>query len=203
MDPFVAEFQVRHDRYDGRPLAVDGNMGPQTRWAMAVAQLPRQRRDTVQRAVRGLGVQERTGANDHPFIAYLLQRCGLGPGHAWCAAFASWALELAAPRQALARVLALKDMFGAIEPGALPLAGDLMWFPTGPSTGHCGIVIGSDETLSLCIEGNSDNRCRLTRREHSEVLYRVTGPARDSFSSPWPGIPGSPPIVAPNFHGTR
>lgn len=191
-------FQMLHDGYDGRPLRVDGVMGPQTQWAQDVLRMPVPRRKAVYRLIRCLGLQERSGNNDHPFIDAVLARCDLGPGYAWCAAGLSWALEpVGCEPQSMA--LGLLDAFPRVE---MPVAGDVMGFPTNDEgSGHCGGVIGVNSMFSLCVEFNSDNRVRLTRRSHDDVQYgRTFDKGRTS-----PGIPSyyGAPLIHPGRAGTR
>jgi hypothetical protein len=80
----------------------------------------------------------------------------------------------------------------------MPLPGDVMWFPTGPSTGHCGIVIGLGAGEVACVEHNHNDRTALTRR--------LSGLVRFGSPLPLPILPGVPPglILAPvQYAGTR
>jgi hypothetical protein len=142
----------------------------------------RTRQEIVERARLHVGHRE-TSNNRSPLIDAWLRRCGLGPGYAWCAAFASWCVEdremhltgedspvLAPVKQAGA--LKLGRMFPATRD---PQPGDLMYFATDDKgAGHVGVVVGGDEDRVLCVEGNSANSVRYAYRTRAEVLFART-----------------------------
>ena len=149
------------------------------------------RRQIVQRAQTHVGHREVT-ANRSPLIDAWVRRCGLEPDdprgpYPWCAAFASWCIDVAQP--------------GAVKLGAMfpettdPEPGDLMWFTTDDTTGagHVGIVVETGARECLCVEGNSDNAIRLVRRMKSEVRFSRTRSER------W----WSAPLVRVERAGTR
>jgi hypothetical protein len=154
----------------------------------------RTREDIVERAKLHVGHRE-TSQNRSPLIDSWLRRCGLGPGYAWCAAFASWCLE----DVALASAVKLGLAYPATS---RPELGDLMWFRTNhKGNGHVGIVVAGDELTVLCVEGNSDNRVRIVRRLRHEVQFASTREERLEL----PIILSSDkhPLVPVSFEGTR
>jgi hypothetical protein len=104
-DQDLIQFQSEHTDHEGKPLAVDGDLGPITLWAMAVDNLSAERRKTVLTACEHVGVKEEPmGSNRGPDIDFWLKRCGVpvpkdpkepAPKNAWCAAFVSYVLSQA------------------------------------------------------------------------------------------------------------
>lgn len=140
------------------------------------------RAEILERAKRHVGHRE-VSPNRSPLIDEWMRACGLDPagGHPWCAAFVSWCLGLT---PGIAGALKLGTSFTATT---APLPADLMYFATNASgSGHIGIVVerGLDEVL--CIEGNSENSVRWTRRLRSEVLFATLPLPSDSA---WPAVP--------------
>lgn len=192
----VKRFQSAHSDHRGQPLDVDGDLGPVTRWAMAVDKLSEFTRDAVRAACDSVGfVEDPIGSNDDPdgWIRGLLKRCEVPPDLAWCAAFASWVVH--GPKIAGAQRL------GQHYPKTMnPNAGDLMWFPTGPITGHCGIVIGVSMTEVMTVEGNLENRVQCVRRPRMHCNFaRVS----DERGDPPPVIVFGVPLKSVNRIGTR
>jgi len=194
----VRAFQSAHSNHRGEPLDVDGVLGPETRWSMAVEALGPERRDYVRAACNAVGfVEDPIGSNDDPegWIRGLLARCGVAPDLAWCAAFASWIVH--GPKIAGAVRL------GQHYPKTMnPLPGDLMWFPTGNGNGHCGIVIGVSMVEVMTVEGNLDNRVQCVRRERMMCNFsRVTD---EPVQGAMPGIiTKGVPMRVVNRIGTR
>lgn len=150
----------------------------------------------VARAKQHVGHREVT-PNRSPLIDTWLRKCGVDTGLPWCAAFASWCIDAARPTA------------GALRLGAQyaetrnPQPGDLMWFATdAKGAGHVGIVIagvGLDEVL--CIEGNSGDCVRYTRRTRSQVQFSST---RQSEDLPLPdGTDVKAPLLGVSYAGTR
>ncbi len=157
----------------------------------------RTRAEIVERAKQHVGHRE-TAENDSPLIREWLARCGIHKPSAWCAAFASWCLEDAA----LAGALKLGH---AYHETAFPQPGDLMWFPTDDDGhGHIGIVIDVSGREALCIEGNSENSVRYTRRLIEQVRFSRT---RDVDAESMPPVSPSAwvraPLVRVSKVGTR
>jgi hypothetical protein len=140
----------------------------------------RTREEIVERAKLHVGHRE-TSNNRSPLIDAWLRRCGLGPGYAWCAAFASWCVEEREERK-LGGSLPVAQA-GALNLGCLfpetrePQPGDLMYFATDDKgAGHVGVVVAGDveDERVLCIEGNSANQVRYVYRLRSEVKFART-----------------------------
>jgi hypothetical protein len=157
-------------RYDweGKRLAVDGDLGPRTRWALAMARLDPRRQAIVERAGAFVGLIERA-TNRGPDIDTWLERCGAPLGSPWCAAFASWCLSVHG--MPLVREAGAQALGRGFPATACPEPGDVMWFPTGAVTGHCGIVIGVGPIDVATIEGNQDNAVRVVRRARNQVRF--------------------------------
>jgi hypothetical protein len=182
--------------WNGKRLLVDGDPGAKTSWALSIAELDPRRQRIVRRACSKVGEFEEDGPNLSEFITYLLKRCGAAPGAAWCAAFASWCISVdGLPETALASAQALGR---TLRSTTLVLPGDVMWFPTGQHTGHCGIVIGLGPGEVACVEGNSDDRVRLTRRLTSGVRIAAPLPIQQL-----PRVPPGLPLVPVAYLGTR
>jgi hypothetical protein len=171
----------------------------------------RTREQIVERARLHVGHRE-TSNNRSPLIDAWLRRCGLGPGYAWCAAFASWCVEERADRKlggSLPVAQAGAQNLGRMFPDtSTPQGGDLMWFPTDDKgAGHVGIVVGVSPDEALCIEGNSENKIRIVRRLRSDVRFSTTrvetwdGPGSNAdWAEPW----GERwPLVRVEKEGTR
>ncbi len=166
----------------------------------------RDRAGIVERARIHVGHRE-TSNNRSPLIDAWLRRCGLGPGYAWCAAFASWCVEereetehgLGPHAVACAGALKLGRMFPEVVD---PLPGDLMWFATDANgAGHVGIVVAGNDMHVLCIEGNSANMVRHVRRPRREVRFSRT--REESAALPPINPRLNAPLVHVSFEGTR
>lgn len=199
----VREFQRGHKNHLGKPLRVDGDLGPQTEWALDFSTICQARRTIVAAAQGFLDLAEvPPGSNDDPggIIRSWLLRCGAKLHDPWCAAFASWCVSQGvaqAIRQASAQ--SLGRHFPAT---ALPMTGDLYWYPTGPSSGHVGIALGFDPGEVMGIEGNCANACRCVRRPRilaDGTPLRFSRTVEDT-SGTHPGVVPSVPL-APG--GTR
>lgn len=164
----IAAFQTAHYDWEGKALKRDGDPGPRTRWALAVAALDPRRQGIVARACGSVGIAER-GTNRGPEVDTWLERCGAPLGLPWCAAFASWCLSV--PGMPLVRQAGAQKLGKSFLWVATPEPGDVMWFPTGPSTGHCGIVVGIGDREVAVVEGNSGNAVRCVRRRTADVFF--------------------------------
>lgn len=139
----------------------------------------RTREQIVERARLHVGHRE-VSPNRSPLIDAWLRRCGLGPGYAWCAAFASWCVEEREDRKlggSLPVAQAGAQNLGKLFPATPdPQPGDLMWFPLEAGAGHVGVVVGGDDSGErvLCVEGNSANQVRYVYRLRSEVRFART-----------------------------
>jgi hypothetical protein len=163
--------------WNGALLSADGNLGPRTEWALAMADLPRLRRDVARVATGELGEKEVT-ENDSPRIRVYKAPIGGKPGEAWCAYGASYVLRTARVPGAIytgsART-ALHQFPATLNPQPWDLAG---WVnPDG--TGHVFFVAGfapnpEGGLLPLDVVGlefNSGNSVRLTRRPQAGLIF--------------------------------
>lgn len=191
----LIEFQNHNTDWQGKPLVVDGDCGPRTEWALALSKLDRRRQVIVKRACSMVGLME-LDINRGPEIDQWLSRCGAPLGSAWCAAYASWCLSAALGEVAIAGAQELGKHY---PPTFNPLPGDLMWFATGSWQGHIGIYIGGNLIEAGCVEGNSANMVRLTRRLRRDVCFSCILPDDDT-SVP---LPLGLPIVSVASSGTR
>jgi hypothetical protein len=183
----------------GAPLKVDGQLGPRTQWAMALAGLPSARVAIVSRAQGELGLEEFAGTNRHPNIDAWLRRCGAPLGSPWCAAFASWCISAGTDVVAVAGACNLGRRFPNTEN---PIPGDMFWYPTdNQGHGHCGIVVGVTLSEVMCIEGNQRNAVRCTRRSRDSLNFSRTAPACPGAALP--GIPPGVPFLTSTGLGTR
>lgn len=163
----VRAFQLRNGNHLGRPLAADGIVGPETAWALAFVTLDPERRRVVREAQQWLGLaEEPPGSNTDRggVITAWLQRSGAKPGDPWCAA-------------AVSRWLGTVMIAGAQRLGkhfpatALPLPGDVFWYPTTGGRGHCGIVTGVSTLEVMTIEGNLRHAVRSVRRPRAGLFF--------------------------------
>lgn len=194
----VEEFQRHHSNHMGRALAVDGDIGPETQWAIDFESLCQARREIVRTAQSYLGLTEDPPAsNSDPagLIRSWLARCGAALGDPWCAAFASWCLShgVSVPT----RVAGAQTLGKRFPQAAAPMTGDVMWYPTGPVHGHCGIVLGVGPLEVITIEGNCSNAVRCVRRSRAELRFSRT--VEDASGR----CPGLVPSVPPPPRGTR
>lgn len=191
----VETFQRTHRNHLGQPLVVDGDPGPQTRWAMAVISLCHARQMIVRAAQQHLGLVEvPVASNDDPagIIRAWLERCRAQPGDPWCAAAASWCLSQGLPTQV--REGGAERLGKRFPPTLAPVAGDLFWYPVGPrqpgghQPAHVGVVGGADEREVMTFEGNCQNAYRITRRARAGL----------NFSRTVSDVSGNPPGIVPS-----
>lgn len=164
----VRAFQSTHLDWEGKWLAVDGAVGKRTLWAWQIAQLEQWRQAVVARACSRVGVVE-LDTNSGPEINAWQKRARANPGDPWCAAFASWCISVEGlPDVRIAGAQALgKSLAATVD----PLPGDVLWFPTGPWQGHCGIVIASSALEVASVEGNLGNAVALARRVRNHCRH--------------------------------
>ncbi len=187
----VRVFQARHKNHLGLPLRIDGDLGPQTRWAMDLETLVPERIAIVRAAQQHLDlIEDPPGSNSDPagLIQGWLKACGAKSGDAWCAAYASHCLSFGLGRRIReAGALKLGELFA---PTANPIAGDLAGFATGGGFGHIFIIagvapIGTLPREVMGIEGNCNNSCCCTRRPFDELRFWRTVP---DVSGRCPGV---------------
>jgi len=192
----IQDFQANHRDWEGKGLVVDGDLGPRTEWALAMSCLDPRRQAIVERACSMVGTLESGGPNRGIRIDGWNTRAGQAEGSPWCAAFASWCISVeGAPEVREGSAQQLGRMLRNVT---LILPGDVMWFPTGSTTGHCGIVIGLGAGEVACVEGNHGDGVRLTRRLTSQVRIATPLPVQI-----YPGIPLGLPLVQATIQGTR
>lgn len=164
-------------------------------WFKPVSHLDPRRQAIIHAACNHLGVKEVDGANRGPEIDEWNRRCGVPLGSPWCASFASWCISTAGePEVKIASALAL----GArLRNPTFITPGDVMYFQTGPETGHCGIVVAVGPGEVACIEGNHGDQVALVRRSTNEVHFCT------NLDDARPAIPDGLPMVPARYAGTR
>lgn len=165
---------------------------------MAIADLPRYRRDIVRTATLEHGVvEEPLGSNRGAAVDAYLKPAGVGVGQTWCAAFVSWVLresgcigELKYTASAAAMLRQLRPCVGE------PLPGDVFGWINPDGTGHVGFVIGLDgvetDDLQGCVvtcEGNSRNGVRVNRRPREGLMLCRVEPPLVLVAAEVPGLP--------------
>lgn len=165
----------------GQPLGVDGNAGPQTKWAMDMATQPQWRQDVVRFLVQLHGMRE-DGVNRGPVIDRALSICrldndvdGRGPsddGYPWCAALASLALSLYSPFPFVPDAL-VKRLVESLYPIEADQAkpGDLAYKIHADGTGHVGTLIAQGGGWSASVDGNLGNQVRSVRYPSADRQY--------------------------------
>lgn len=196
----VESFQREHLNHLGKRLGVDGIVGPQTKWAMDIANQYPFRRQVVERALVHVGIgEEPLGSNRGPLIDHWLRRCNIWvpkdsrpmPQNAWCAAFASYCLSV--PGHESVRLALVRDLVKKYPeiPFEETLPGDLGFLlkedgDDNPNNdmGHVWVLTGRDDAArqTMQIEGNTGHRVAVTRRGVYRYLRTMTPPVM-------PGIP--------------
>ena len=176
----IRKFQATHRTHLGQPLKQDGDIGPQTQWALDVDAFGK-RGLIIQAALDHVGLIEQ-GTNRGPEIDAWLLRCGAPLGSAWCAAFASAMASFGGINLHEASVARLSTLLGDSYPDPIP--GDIFYWLNGDGTGHCGIVTGVAGYNILTCEGTSANGVRVWQRSQVGLKFLRTIPERKA-----PGIP--------------
>jgi hypothetical protein len=175
----LREFQSTHTDWHGRPLVVDGQLGPKTRWALAIADLPRWRRRIVQVACSQVGVVEAPlGSNRGTEVDAYLRPAGVGLGLPWCAAFVSWALREAG-LDCVRYTASAASLLRSLRPVCSPAQpGDVFGWVNPDGTGHVGLVIGVGDALDMVAtcEGNSANQVRVCWRPRMGLQFGCVEP---------------------------
>jgi hypothetical protein len=184
---------------------VDGQLGPKTRWALAIADLPRHRRDIVQVACSQVGVEETPpGSNRGVAIDGYLRPTGLS-AVPWCAAFVSWVLREAGALEGLKYTASAAQCLRQLRPAVHgPLPGDVFGWVNPDGTGHVGFVIGDDGTPAgavITCEGNSRHGVRVNCRPRDGLSFGAVPQPLVLVGA----IVDDPrvPLVARSFEGTR
>lgn len=95
----VKLFQAQQVDPAGRPLRVDGEIGPMTWGALFGARAPSKAATglaeaALAKAIGEIGVLEQPpGSNAGPKVSAYLASVGLGPGYYWCMAFVFWCFK--------------------------------------------------------------------------------------------------------------
>jgi hypothetical protein len=184
----VERFQMQHSGPSGKPLTVDGVVGPSTWWALdnpsgaaqrngfALAMPPRDQLtanrwlvlDTVAREYRLDVREEPDGSNRGPQVDGYWGHTGI-IGEPWCCALVSTILRRALKRYPLGEhfVSCQKMLQKARELGLVterPRPGDI-WVQVRPrGAGHTGFAAAFSATDVATFEGNAGNRLKHGRR---------------------------------------
>jgi hypothetical protein len=167
--------------YFGKPLRVDGDLGPRTRWAMDLATLPQWRQDVVRFLLELYGVREE-GVNQGELVDRAMAVCrldndidGPGPseaGHPWCAALACLALSAHCPH-AFVPDASVRRFAQSLHPvpADLVLPADVAYSLRADGTGHLGTVIARGDGWTASVDGNLGNQVDVVRYPTSQRLY--------------------------------
>ena len=181
----VKRFQIRFSDLAGRPLAVDGIVGPLT-WAtlfgvasvpVVEAGAPSLATDALEFAAAEVGVlEEPPHSNRGPRVDQYARAVGLNPaaGLPWCVAFVYWCFQRAAERagrknplpktagvlkhwSAAQRLADVRIVKGgkAVENPALVQPGFVFAMDFGGGVGHLGFVEAFTGTHLVTVEGNT------------------------------------------------
>lgn len=202
----LKQFQSEHVDWTGRPLKVDGQLGPRTRWALAIADLPRYRREIVSIACSQVGNAESPlGSNRGVEVDEYLRPTGLS-GVPWCAAFVSWVLREAGCLEGLKYTPSAAQMLRQLRPAiGDPMPGDVFGWVNADGTGHVGFVIGMGDVLSgpratiATCEGNSANSVRNCIRPRDGIRFGSVEPPLVLVSA----VVTDAPTVIRQAEGTR
>jgi hypothetical protein len=198
----IRAFQAVHRNHLGKPLGVDGILGPETQWALEFQTLPEERRKSIETAQRHLDViEEPPGSNEDPggFIKGWLAACGERPKQSYCAAFASECLTAGG---VIIRIAGAQALGKSLEPTNTPVAGDLLWFPTQGWKGHAELVIGRGPNEVMTIGGNVRDGVRCVRRPRAGARFG-RAPYPIGAHTVCPGVIDTVPLVAIAASGTR
>lgn len=198
----IRAFQAVHRSHLGRPLVVDGILGPETQWALEFQTLPEERRKEIEHAQSFLGlVEEPPGSNDDPrgIIKGWLRACGAPPKNAYCAAFASDCLSQGG---VIVRIAGAQALGKSLEPTDTPMAGDLLWFPTNGWQGHVELVIGRAAHEVMTIGGNVRDGVRCVRRRRDGARF-ARAPYPIGAHTVCPGVIATVPLLPIAASGTR
>lgn len=194
----VLDFQTHHVDQNGRPLAQDGLVGPETQyaldnpsggphlvsgWAADLVSCDPRIRPVVTSAISEIGVMESPpGSNRGPRVDVYTGLSGNDTGIPWCAMFASWAWSHAvggSPFGILASALKLRD-WGAqngqlIGTSTLAQPGDVGIILRAGGHGHVELIVAPERAgTSLClVGGNVGDAVRSTLRLRSAFSHML------------------------------
>lgn len=169
----VRAFQRIRRNHLGQALDVDGDIGPQTQWALDVEALGARGR-IINAALDEVGLLEQ-GVNRGPKIDLWNARCGVPMGSPWCAAFASACVSAGGVNLHTASVAALVR---TLTRTLTPRPGDLGCWLNADGTGHVWVWTCFDamQTEGYTVEGNTDSGVRVWTRNVAEFISLVTIP---------------------------
>lgn len=173
----LKQFQRENCDWNGHTLKDDGAIGPKTRWALAMADLPLFRRQIWSQLQGCFGQRETNGPNRSPWIDRLVLRAGGKLGDPWCAAFVYCMLQDVGVycKRTVSSVECLRH-FPPVESceDPFPLLLDLCGWENGDGTGHvffyAGRVAGS--TLIGTWEGNHNDAFQFCLRDSKGLQFR-------------------------------
>lgn len=146
-------------------------------WFTAFGSSPLPERDLLAIARAEIGVKEATGRNDGKRVEEYLAVVGLGKGHAYCAAFASWVYKQAGydrPRTGWSPALFPESRrINTPAPGAL----FGIYFPSMKRVAHCGFVEAVRKDWISTIEANTN----LSGARDGDGVHRRTRHIRSIF----------------------
>ena len=182
----VLHFQARNSSPDGKPLAIDGEVG-ETTWAalfgpgavfstQALDPNASMRDLVIDIAASQIGVVEQPrGSNRGPEVDVYIRTTGLNPADdsfPWCVCFLYWVFEQAAkikrtqnPLPKTAGVIALWNLGRHTEAQVVRKSeannrnvepGMIFMLDLGGGKGHAGLVIGVEGDHIITIEGNTN-----------------------------------------------
>jgi hypothetical protein len=172
------ESEPRKRDWNGALLDADGDLGPRTKWAMAIDDLPLFRRVIVRTACFYRGtIESPPGSNRGALIDEWVRNAGGIPGDPypdpWCAAFVYMLLTQAGvPCRRTMKAKHCLEQFELVPEGEFVYPGDLAGWVNDDGTGHVFPVIGITPEGVAAMEGNSDNRVRLTSRVREGLQFR-------------------------------
>jgi hypothetical protein len=182
MKSVVSMYQAQNFDRAGRPLEVDGEVGPMTWGALFGAATTTVESSSIAVAALGvavtqLGVMEvPLGSNKGPMVNQYLASVGLDPGYYWCMAFIYWCFKQAAthsgeanPFPRTAGCLAAWNKVKASQPQRLITRAQAIQDPSivrpgmvfildyGRGAGHTGFVRQGIGGALRTVEGNTNN----------------------------------------------
>lgn len=174
----VKLFQSRHNDAEGRPLTVDGEVGPATWSALFGAGTAAPAGSALARAALRVAagevgaMEDPPGSNRGARVEQYLASTGTAPGNFWCMAFvyfcfreaaASLGVPVVFPRTAgcidawtRAPGLRLTRQAAMADPSRV-LPGSVFILDFGGGAGHTGFVEANSGGLLTTIEGNSND----------------------------------------------
>ena len=193
----VVYFQQTHLNQQGKPCSVDGEVGPETWWALNhTSGLPQKsgiraaipeglsepRIKLLTVALSQHGVKEvPNGSNRGPKVdKYLPDFCLTMPGPAWCCFFFSWTNLTAlgsyclggregSCRRAMKRAQD-KGIWIPSERAGEPVPGDAFVMLKGKDRGHIGWVLRGAPNEFNTVEGNCGNRVKQGLRDFDDDI---------------------------------